>query len=334
MAAGGIQALWKGHRALVGRRAVVAGTGPFLLPVAAGLVNAGAEVVAICEAGNLSGWLRHLPGAVQVPSKGIEGVDYVRKLLSHRVPYRRRTVVTAIHGDLAVRSVTLSRVDASGRALRGAEQTLEVDLVGLGWGFTPSLELVIAVGAKTRRDVDQSLVAVVDDDQRSTVPGVYVAGEATGIGGARLAAYEGELAALTLVEDRGQTPSASRQRQLRRAIRRARAFARAMHLAHPIPTNWPEWLAPDTTICRCEEVDYAAVCRARDELGAVDARMVKLLARTGMGWCQGRVCGFATSQLAVAQSGREVTSAELRSMSKRPFAVPVSLGELADLDES
>ena len=36
MAAGGVQALLKGSRTLPGKRAVIAGTGPFLLPVAAG----------------------------------------------------------------------------------------------------------------------------------------------------------------------------------------------------------------------------------------------------------------------------------------------------------
>jgi hypothetical protein len=62
-------------------------------------------------------------------------------------------------------------------------------------GFTPSLELVTAVGGGTRIDVDGSLVAVVDDRQRSTVAGVFAAGEVTGVGGAALAVLEGELAA-------------------------------------------------------------------------------------------------------------------------------------------
>ncbi|WP_307815437.1 FAD-dependent oxidoreductase [Streptomyces sp. 7-21] len=51
MAAGGAQALLKGHGTLAGQRAVVAGTGPFLLAVAAGLAAAGARVAAVCEAG-------------------------------------------------------------------------------------------------------------------------------------------------------------------------------------------------------------------------------------------------------------------------------------------
>ena len=49
--AGATQALLKGHGVVVGRRIVVAGTGPFLLPVATGLAEAGATVVGVFEAG-------------------------------------------------------------------------------------------------------------------------------------------------------------------------------------------------------------------------------------------------------------------------------------------
>ena len=331
MAAGGVQALLKGHRSLAGRRAVVAGTGPFLLPVATGLAAAGAKVVAVCEANAVRGWLRHLGGAVQAPAKGLEGAAYARELLRHRVPYRTRTAVVGIAGDAEVEAVTTARLDGDGRVRPGTGRTLEVDLIALGWGFTPSLELLLAVGAETRRDVDESLVACVDDAQRSTVGGVYVAGEATGVGGAALAVLEGELAARTLAADRGLSADAGRVRRLQRGIRRARAFAAAMHAAHPVPRHWADWLTSETLVCRCEEVSSGQLCAARDELGATDARTLKLMARPGMGWCQGRVCGFATAKLA-AGPDRPLTADDLRPLAKKPLAAPVSLGELADLD--
>ncbi len=86
-------------------------------------------------------------------------------------------------------------------------------------------------------------------------------------------------------------------------------------------------------MCRCEEVTYGDICRVRDELGAVDAKTVKLMARPGMGWCQGRVCGFAAAHLAAAGQGRTVTADDLRPMAKKPLAAPVSLAELADLTD-
>lgn len=329
MAAGGVQALLKAHRSVAGRRAVVAGTGPFLLPVATGLAEAGAEVVAVCEAGSLTGWARSPINAASMPSKGIEAAEYAVAMARHRIPYRTRTVVTAVHGDDQVASVSLGRLDRHGH-LRAdvAPADLEVDLVAFGWGFTPSLELITAVGASTRIDVDESLVAVVDRWQRSDVDGVYVAGEATGVGGALLALAEGELAGIAASRDAGRAVSDRRVRGLQRRISRGRRFATAMHRAHPVPAGWHQWLQPSTTICRCEEVTLGDLCAARDVLGANDARTVKLLARPGMGWCQGRVCGYATAKLA-APAGERLNATDLASTAKRTLAAPVSLGDLA-----
>ena len=72
-----------------------------------------------------------------------------------------------------------------------------------------------------------------------------------------------------------------------------------------------------------------------DELGAVDPRSAKLMARVGMGWCQGRVCGYAASCLVAHWTGTEPDPAPLAG---RPVATPVPLGAVgvptADLTAS
>ncbi|MFC3996792.1 FAD-dependent oxidoreductase [Nocardiopsis sediminis] len=332
MAAGGVQALLKGHRTLAGRRAVVAGTGPFLLPVARQLAEAGARVLAVCEANSVTGWARHPTAVAQVPAKAVEAAGYAAALARHRIPYRTRTAVSRILPDAAgegVGGVRLARLDQRGSIVRELE-TLTVDLVALGWGFTPSLELVTAVGARTRIDADRSLVAVVDADQRSSVAGVYVAGEATGVGGALLAVAEGELAGAAAAGETGAPEAGRGTAALRRRVRRLRRFAVAMHLAHPVPPLWHEWLTDETTLCRCEEVDYGTVRRAREELHAGDMRTVKLMARPGMGWCQGRVCGFASACVAAAGEGREPSAEDLRPAARQPLGAPVTLQRLAE----
>lgn len=328
MAAGGVQALLKEHHTLAGRRAVVAGTGPFLLPVATALARAGATVVAVCEANHPSGWLRTPIGTLAVPGKTVEAVEYAAALARHRVRYRPRTAVTAVRGESRVRAVTVSRIDNGGRRV-GTVGELDCDLVALGWGFTPSLELAIAAGAATKLDVDGSLVACVDPHQRSTVSGVYLAGEVTGVGGAALAADEGEIAGHAVAADRGFTVDRRRLRQLQWNVRRHREFARAMHRAHPVPSQWPSWLSDETTVCRCEEVTWGELRGIRDQLVATDARTLKLLARPGMGWCQGRVCGYATAHLAAAGAQRDVVADDLVAMAKRSLCAPITLGELA-----
>ncbi|MBB4784001.1 NAD(P)/FAD-dependent oxidoreductase [Streptomyces rapamycinicus] len=320
MAAGGVQALLKGHRTVAGRRAVVAGTGPFLLPVATGLAQAGVRVLAVCEANPAHGWLRHLDGAVRAPAKSAEAVRYAALMARHRIPYRTRATVTEILGEDRVRGVRLD----------GGE-VLEADLVALGWGFTPALELPLMVGAATRRDLDGSLVAVVDARQRTTVPDVLAAGETTGVGGAAPAVAEGRLAALSLAAAHGLPVDPRAVRRLRTAIRHGRAFAAALHRTYPVPDGWTDRLTERTVVCRCEEVTYGELCRARNDLGAEDPRTMKLLARPGMGWCQGRICGFAVAAVTASLTGRPATAEDLRPLSARPFAAPVTLGELAEL---
>ncbi|MFL6122471.1 (2Fe-2S)-binding protein, partial [Actinophytocola sp.] len=83
-----------------------------------------------------------------------------------------------------------------------------------------------------------------------------------------------------------------------------------------------------TTVCRCEEVAVREVRKAVTDLGATDPRTVKLLTRTGMGLCQGRVCGYATACLT-----GPVTADGLRGMASRPIAQPVTLGSLAQVEE-
>lgn len=338
MAAGGVQAFIKANGILPGKRFVVAGTGPFLLPVAANVVAAGGTVAAVCESANLAGWLPHLATAARVPSKGIEGAEYIAAFLRHRIPYRARTAVVEILGTDKVEAVRTAKVDRSGRPVPGSELLIDgVDTVGLGWGFTPQLEIPVSLGADTRLDDDGSLVGVVDGRLESTVPGLYLPGEVSGVGGAALAVVEGliagQAAAESLAGPEAGTPSSGAvTRTLLRKAAGYRAFARAMHLAHPIPAGWQDLLRPETTVCRCEEVSAGEIADAKEHLCAGDARTMKSMTRTGMGWCQGKVCGFAVSCLA-AGAGVQASAESLRSMAKRPLAVPVALSELLTLED-
>jgi NADPH-dependent 2,4-dienoyl-CoA reductase/sulfur reductase-like enzyme len=319
--AGGAQALLKGHGVAAGRRVVVAGTGPFLLPVAAGL---GAACVGVFEAGSPVGFAREPAAVLRNIGKLAEGAGYAATLLRHRMPYHRRTAVIAAHGDDAgVQAVTVARLDAGWNAVPGTERRIECDAVAVGYGFTPQLEIPLQLGCATRMDADGSLVAVADDRQQASEPGVYLAGEVCGVGGAALALVEGELAGQHAA---GREPD----RRLLRRRDRLRSFASAMHRVHPVPAGWAGWLTDDTTVCRCEEVTAGAIRAAVTDLGATDPRTVKLLARPGMGLCQGRVCGYATAGLIAQQRGRRVTEQDLAGIAARPIAQPVSLGTLAE----
>jgi D-hydroxyproline dehydrogenase subunit alpha len=329
--AGAAQALAKGQRIAVGRRVVVAGTGPFLLPVAESLLGVGAEVVALLEANHPTtvarGWLTDPVAAF---SKLSEGAGYAAVLARHRTPLRHSRTVIAAHGVDRVEAVTTARLDRNWNPIPGTEERLEVDAVCLGFGFTPNLELAVSTRCQLTEGPDGGPAVLVDENQQTTTPGVWAAGELTGIGGAALSAAEGHLAGVAAAaasspsatsavggegggnaafaggsspsatsrggrrdERAASSPSATSRREGRvvRAVAKGKRFARALAAAYPVRDGWLKWSGADTVVCRCEEVSRGEVEEAVGAREVAGARSLKLSSRAGLGLCQGGCVG-------------------------------------------
>ncbi len=327
--AGGAQAMLKGGLVLPGRRVVVAGGGPLLLAVAGSLAAAGARVPAVVEAGTYLGYSGFVPALLRNPAKLAEGALHGSALLRYGTRLLTRHAVVGVHGSGRVEAVTVARLGPDWRPLPGTGRRIPCDALAVGHGLVPQLELATALGCATRTAADGTAALVLDAEQSTSVPGVWAAGEAGGIGGARLAVVEGRLAAISVVRTLlgGRAPE-PREAALRRHRARLRAFAGAMGAVHRPGPGWTGWLRPDTEICRCEEVPAARVTEAVDVLGARDARTVKLFTRAGMGWCQGRMCGPAVAALAGGVPGGEAVP------DRRPLSCPVPLRHLAELPEA
>ncbi|MEU1315843.1 FAD-dependent oxidoreductase [Streptomyces tibetensis] len=198
--AGGAQAMLKGALVVPGRRAVVAGTGPLLLPVATGLAAAGVEVAALVESAAPGRLARHAPA---LAGKLTEGAGHATRLLRHRVPVLTRHTVVRAHGDDRLTGVTVAALDAQGRVRPGTERHLPCDTLATGHGMLPHTDLAESLGCRL-----DGLTVAVDPEQRTNVPGVWAAGEATGIGGAALALAEGHIAGCSAAAHlRGTAPS-------------------------------------------------------------------------------------------------------------------------------
>lgn len=328
--AGAAHALLRGSGVAIGSRVVVAGAGPFLLPVAVALAAAGVRVAGVFEAGDPLAYLRR-PGAVAA-GKLRQAAGYIAALARHRVPYHSRHAVVAARGSAAVTSVDVARLDRHGRATAESRRAVACDAVAINYGFTPQLELPLALGAATRLDADGNLVLDVDTAGRTSVPGVYAAGEVTGVGGAELALVEGRLVGAVVALALGSPAPYSELDLARMLARRAaqRRFAVRMHQVHAIPAGWLDWLDPRTVVCRCEEVTYEQVVATVRDLGATDARSVRQLCRAGAGWCQGRICGYATAAATADLCHRTLRPTDLAAFAERLIGWPVSLSELAE----
>jgi bacterioferritin-associated ferredoxin len=143
---------------------------------------------------------------------------------------------------------------------------------------------------------------------RSSVQGVYLAGDGAGIAGADAAELGGRRAALAVLEDLGMAApqgapwptAAALEKRLARISRFRAGIEHAFALPSHCAANWPD----DLTICRCEEVT-AGTLRSCIRSGATtEVNRLKALTRIGMGRCQGRMCGESAMALLAAETGK------------------------------
>ncbi|MEU6769908.1 NAD(P)/FAD-dependent oxidoreductase [Streptomyces sp. NPDC046759] len=317
--AGGAQAMLKGGLVLPGRTVVVAGTGPLLLPVATGLAAAGARVSALVESTGPAALLRRAPALGADPGKLAEGAWYAGQLARHGVRVLLRRTVLEAHGTDRLEAVTVGALEQDGRIRPGSARRLPCDTLAVGHGMLPHTDLAETLGCTL-----SGTAVHADDEQRTDVPGVWAAGETTGIGGAALALAEGHIAGRSIVARlHGTAPDPHSWAAAARARNRQRTFFTALTAVYAPPAGWADRITDATVVCRCEEVTAGQVRTAAGPLGAGDLRTVKLLTRAGMGWCQGRMCAPAVAGL----SGCPLTPG------RRPFARPVPLGVLAGLPD-
>lgn len=303
IAAGGLQLMVKSGLDLHGRRVVVAGSGPLLLAVADSARAAGAEVLAIAEQAAPARVRRFAAGLVHAPARLAQALRLRAALW--RTPYLAGwRIAAADAGATAAAGATDGALAAVRLVQRdGRQQSIACDLLAVGHGLVPELQLPALLGcALTARGVK------VDALGASSVPGVYAAGESTGIGGAIKAALEGRIAGLAAAGDEAAA------RALGPALRRERDFADRLHEA--FEPRLDECPRPDATtlICRCEDVPWRAV------QACGSWREARLMTRCGMGHCQGRLCGAAAARL----QGWTVHDA-------RPPFMPARAGTLAAL---
>ena len=225
MTPGGAQTLVKSQRVLPGSRIVLAGSGPFLLPVATTLIEAGAKIVGIFEATTPREWAQHAPRlwghwerargryATGAPSDGARA-DPLR---SHRGTRRRRRVRRARRA-YALRPRR--------RVVERTELVEDADTLCVSYGFVPSVQLTRTLGCEHRHDARKGgWVPVHDEAMETSMAGVYVAGEVAGIGGAHAALAEGTLAGLSAAHRLGRSVSdsaiagAKRDRERHRRVR-------------------------------------------------------------------------------------------------------------------
>ncbi len=314
---GGAQVALKAQACAIGKRVAFLGTGALLYLVAAQYVKAGANVAAVLDTSRLSLRIAALGKLLAAPAVLANGVRLVLSLRLAGVPIFTGVDPVEIEGTAVAGVRGLAFRDA-----RGTAHTLECDAVALGYHLRPETQLAdlarceFVFDAHTRQWLPRT-----DSDGRSSVRGVYLAGDGARVLGANAAEIRGRLAALAVLQDLGLPHSGNafdsgnvvhpgtavgpgnvidpdrRNAELRRQLAKFERFGQGLAQAFPWPARQAAQLSDDTVVCRCESVTVGELRKVVRQTGAREANRAKAFSRVGMGRCQGRYCGHAAAEI-------------------------------------
>ncbi|NVK33509.1 MAG: FAD-dependent oxidoreductase [Rhodobacteraceae bacterium] len=320
---GAAQIALKAQGVALGRRIVLAGSGPLLTLVAAQLLKAGADVAAVLDTAPLATQMRGgLKMALARPGVTARGLMLRARLgRRFRAGVSLERIETGPSGPKA-----LHWYDAAGRS-----HTTTCDTVALGWHLRAETALADLAGSAFDWSETWAQWLPRTDVEGRAADGLYLAGDGLRILGADGAELAGRVAARACLADLGlSTDPAAQSRDLKR-LRKMRRFAEGVASAFPWPAQMVRDLPDETVLCRCEGVT-AGELRDTVPLSGPDANRVKSLGRVGMGRCQGRYCQLAAAEL-ISETTR-LSSAEVGRLRAQPPVRPAPVAALvSDHDE-
>lgn len=320
MTVGAAQTVLKASGLAPAGRTVIAGSGPLLWLYAAQILRLGGSIDAILDttpSGNYLRALPYAPGFLLSPLRA-KGLSLVREVKA-KVKVVRGVTSLRAEGDSVVKRVHFT-------AAGGVEQQIDVDTLLLHQGVVPNVNLAMAAGvAHAWNEVQLCWSPVCDEFGGTSIPGIAIAGDGAGIAGAYAAEERGRLAAMAAIRAlRPEAPTESEQVLHQRLARHETGRRFIDVLFQPAR----KFRVPDdaTIVCRCEEITAGQI-RATAALGCEGPNQMKAFLRTGMGPCQGRLCGLTVTELIAEVHGK--SAAETGYYRIRPPVKPIPLAELA-----
>ena len=188
MSAGAVQTMMNVYQVLPAKEILMIGSGNVGLIVSYQIMQAGGKVTALLEA---------------APRIGGYGV-HAAKISRAGVPILTRHTVKRILGDEKVEGVIIVQLDEAWQPVAGSERLIQAGAVAIAVGLTPLTELAHLAGCQlTFIPRLGGLLPVHDDNMETTVPGIYAAGDLTGVEEASSAMEEGRLAGIAAAEALG-----------------------------------------------------------------------------------------------------------------------------------
>lgn len=183
--AGAAQTMMNLHGVLPGKKVLMLGSGNVGLVVSFQLLQCGCEVVALVDA---------------APRVGGYGV-HAAKVARTGVPFYLSHTIVQAEGEDCVTGVTIAEVDSSFQFIPGTEKHFDVDTICLAVGLSPMSQLLKMAGCEMEDNPKRGgQVPICDEYGRTSLPGIFVAGDVSGIEEASSAMIEGRMAGITACE--------------------------------------------------------------------------------------------------------------------------------------
>jgi NAD(P)H-nitrite reductase large subunit len=251
-----------------------------------------------------------------------KGLALQRAISRAGVSWHRHAAGVSLEGGERVERVAFT--DANGR-----NQSINADLVLLHDGIIPNDHVTRQLGCRESWNAAQHCFSpVIDQWGETSLPGIFAAGDCTGIWGAQAAELAGAVAALEIGRQLGRIDARERDRRAREPLsklKRQRAFRPFLEARFPPSISRAEQAAADTVICRCENVTAGEI-RAAVAQGATGPDQLKSFTRSGMGPCQGRSCAMAVAEIMAKEIGSSVQAVGRHDI--RPPLKPLPLGKI------
>jgi len=291
---GAAQIALKYQGCAIGERVAFCGSGPLLYLVAYQYAKAGAKVVAVLDSAPFSAQCRALPALLGQPLTLAKGMYYRAWLTAHGIPVHQGATLQKIDGEQRVSGI------------RWDDHVLACDAVAFAHALRSETQLADLLGCEFAwNTLNRAWLPQRDDAGRSSVNGVYLAGDGAGIMGADAAKMAGERAALAVLEESGVAIDQRRPAVLEQQLAGIQRFRHGLETAFPFPEQWAAQAPDALMVCRCEEVSAGEIRAVVDE-GHWELNRVKAHCRVGMGRCQGRMCGLAAAEIVAERSGRGI----------------------------
>lgn len=305
---------------------VLCGNGPLLMALAVHLIEHNIPIAAWLDTGRFSNKITasvRMGRVFQDMPYFKHGMHLAMEIIKARVPIITGVTQIEAIGDEFVEKIRYVK--------NGKEYEIKTSVLIRHEGIIPRLQIANALNMELAWDnVQRYWYPKTDNFGRTSINNLFIAGDNAFVHGGESAIWKGYVCGYAVAEDLGVVPTKEVKEKMAyyygkmELLCKARNYLRYVFAPNPEVYN----VSDETIICRCECVTAGEIRQAVKE-GYSTPSEVKIVTRSGMGPCQGRMCGSALAEIIAQQLGERVEKVGILKH-RQPFS-PITLADYCTL---